>query len=690
MRAVAGVAALALAIAGCGSPRSPGTAPFGFTLPSARAQLTLERRFLDLPDSKRIQHAHRELTRQPHPAGSGRDRELADWMARRFADAGMQEVQIVTHEILLPRPVEVSVEVPAPGSWRASMREDPVDDPDTHIEVTTETMPFHAFSASGDVTARAVDAGNGEKGDYQALRSRGVDVRGRIVIVRSSDPSRYVYRGYKAFLAQEHGAAGILMFPDARDEGAAHKTYPAGSAPPESAVERGSILYDFFNPGDPLTPGWPSIPGARRIDRATASSLPRIVSAPLSARDGRTLVDMLPRDPKIRIRVRIDDAIRPVWTVTGVFRGTERPDEVVILGNHRDAWGYGGADPSSGSAALVELAHAFGTLVRTGWRPRRSLMFASWDAEELALASSTEWVEQHEQWLRERAVAYLNVDTAASGSRLVAGAVPSLSRLIREVIDAVPDPQTGVALGTLLRDRIRGERSQPASPADHEIVDERPGGGSDYVPFLNHAGVPIADFAFEGPFGVYHSVYDTHQWVARFGDPGFRYHAALVRIWGLTALRLAQADVLPFDPEAAAERLAEYVRRASEAVDPENGTDFARLTKAVAVLEDAASTFTHRREAALQDQDAPAMHALNRQVLPFERAFLDAGGLEGRPWYRHLLYAPDERYHPVLLPGLAAATRSRDRRLASREIVRLAAAVHRAAAQLAGPPESPH
>ena len=698
MRIASGIAVFAVLTAACDLRRSPRESIFGFTPASSQAQRSLERRLLPLPDSQRIRDTHRELTRKPHPAGSARDRELAEWTARQFADAGMQDVQIVTHEVMLPRPVEVTVEMTAPHAWRAAMREQPVDDPDTHIDVAAEAMPFHAYSASGEITAPVVFAGDGSEAAYGHLAREGIDVSGRIVLVTHADLPRYVYRGYKAWIAQQKGAAAILMFADpskaANDRGA---VYPAGPWGPASLIERGGIIYDFLVPGDPLTPGWASVPGARRIDRKDAVSLPRIVSAPLSAQDARPILEALggpaapigwttqvaahhrlgPGPATARVKVRTDDTVRPVWTVTGTFRGSESPDEVVILGNHRDAWVYGGVDPSSGSAALIELARCLGALARQGWRPRRSIMFASWDAEEFALTSSTEWVEQHEAWLQDRAVAYLNVDGAVSGTRLAVAAVPSLSRLIAGAGDAVRDPATGLTLATLLRDRRAALGA--STPNDPGVVDERLGGGSDYIPFLTFAGVPVADLSFEEPYPVYHSLYDTHQWVSRFGDPGFRYHATLVQLWGIVALRLAHADVVPLDPELAAIRIAEYVDdEISKRPGPETTPVFHAVKNAAARLKTAAAAFSLRRETALARDDRAAMSRLTREAIQFERAFIGGGGLEGREWYRHAIYAPHASYEPIVLPGLQAALEGRDRRRLDRELARLTTVLERA------------
>ena len=387
--AVTAIAAAALLTTAWHSDDRP---PHGFAGDSGAAQREFERRFLTLPSADSIRDAHRLLTAQPHPAGSARDRELAEWTRDQFRRAGLADAQITTHEVLLPWPQEVTVEMTAPRAWRASMREEPTSaDPHTQPAYADPGIPYHAYSASGDITAAVVFAGDGQPADYDWLHAQGIDVRGKIVLVRYSVP--YSYRGFKALTAEMRGAAGILMYSDpALDGGKKGETYPDGPWGPESRIERGGIAYDFLAPGDPLTPGWASTPGARRLAARDAVSLPRIVSAPLSFKDARVILDALegPEVPAawrheqdaarragagpavVRLKVRTDDRIRPVWTVTATIRGSEQPDDVVIVGNHRDAWVYGGVDPGSGSAALVELARTLGDLQRAGWRPRRT------------------------------------------------------------------------------------------------------------------------------------------------------------------------------------------------------------------------------------------------------------------------------------------------------------------------------
>lgn len=672
--------------------------PFGFGTSGAAAQGALEQRFKSLPAAERLRQTHRFLTQQPHVAGSARDRELADYVRDCFRAFGLEDVALTTHEVLLPWAEETSVEMIAPRTWRASMQEEAIaGDPDTDAPPALLGVPYHAFSKSGEVTAPLVYAGSGTPEDFDRLIAMGIDVRGKIVLVRYSVP--YSYRGYKVFTAQQRGAAGILIYSDPADNGSAKgATYPDGPWAPPSHIERGGVVYDFLVPGDPLTPGWPSMPGAHRIDAEQAVSLPAIVSAPLSARDAQVLLAAMggreaPADwrgalpltyriggtfPVVRMRVRADDRIRPVWTVTGLIRGTERPDQVVILGNHRDAWTYGGVDPSSGTAALIELARTLGLLAQGGWRPKRSILFASWDAEEFALTSSTEWGEQNAEWLQQQAVAYLNVDSAASGPELSAVAVPALNQLIAEGAQAVRDPLLRIPLAAASRDRAAGNAT--GGGRDRDLVGNRLGSGSDYAVFLNFLGVPVADLSFRGPHGVYHSIYDTHQWVARIGDPGFRYHVAMVQLWGVIAMRLAGSDILPLDYGPYARRVEEYLVEIE--ADYEIAGELVDARRALAELGLAAAEFNTRREAAIDAPSVSRQRHMDRQLMQAERGLLDPAGLRGRPWYRHVVFAPKFTYEAEVLPAVAEAARSGDRSATRAATARLAEALRRAAAAL--------
>ena len=672
---------------------------FGFAAASAAAQAALERRFLALPSADRLRAALLFAAGEPHLAGSPRDKVLADAVRDRFTAAGLDEVETVTHDVLLPWPQETSVEMVAPRAWRASMREDPLGAGAPAASADPLRLPYHAYSASGEVTAPVFFAGSGDPADYTRLEAMGVDVRGAIVLVRDSVP--YSYRGSKALTAQQRGVAGLLIYADPADDGSARgPAYPAGPWGPDGRIQRGAIVYDFIVPGDPLTPGWASTTGAPRVTREQALSLPRILSAPLSAIDARVLFDAIggPNAPAewrgalptgyrvgdgslvVRMRVRSDDGIRPVWTVTGLIRGSERPDEIVIVGNHRDAWTAGAVDPSSGTAAMLEMVRAFGELRRGGWRPRRSILFASWDAEEFSLTSSTEWGEERAAMLQARAVAYLNVDSGVSGRLFAASAVPALARAISEVALVVKDPVTHIPVASAFHDAAVMERLPPdASP---ELVNPRLGSGSDYSVFLNFLGIPVADLAFRGPYGVYHSMFDTPDWVERFGDPGFRYHVALTQVWGLLTLRLAGADVLPLDYHAYAARLREFVEETrSRWPEPD---DFAGVTAATDALDAATSRLDAARRAVLETGDRTAQIDLDRHLMRAERALLDPDGLPGRPWYRHTIFAPRYSYAPEVLPAVAEAIETGDPGRVRIALDRLTQAIQRATRALDG------
>ncbi len=697
----AAVAALFAALSGlaarAGQTIKPGSdAPiFGFGRRSVSVQRALERRLLRFPSPDRIQADHRYLTEEPHVAGTPRDRELAEWTAAEWRRAGLEEVQIVEHQVLLPFAEEVSVEMTAPKAWRASLREEPIEgDKDTHADVG---LTYHAYSASGDVSGRVVYAGSGNPADYDWLASKGIDIKGKIALVRYSVP--YSYRGFKALTAQQRGAAAIIIYSDPADDGYGKgDVYPKGPWGPESHIQRGGIVYDFMVPGDPLTPGWASLPGAKRLSSRDAVSLPTIVSVPISYKDARVILEALggPESPRawqgglpftyhvgpgpstVRITVRNDDRVRPIWTVTGRIRGSTEPDRWVIVGNHRDAWVYGGVDPSSGSASLMELARTLGAAVKDGIRPKRTIVFASWDAEEWTLTSSTEWGEQLEQELREKAVAYLNVDSSASGPNFTAAAVPALNRLIAEAAAAVPDPVTNVPLTDAWKTRSMKERGALPTGAGEDLVNNRLGSGSDYTVFLNFVGVPIVDMAFDGPYGVYHSMYDNHQWVSRIGDPGFRYHTTMTRLWAVMTTRLANADLLPLDYRPYAARVEEFLKE----LERRASTSFDTARAANARFADAAARAASRALTATEKNDGEALAIVNRGLMQAERGLLDMQGIPGRPWYRHQIYAPKYTYAPELLPGLSEAVDARDMPRARQQELRLAAALDRAATAL--------
>ncbi len=669
----------------------------GFTTSGARAERTVEARFLELPSAERVEAAHALLTKEPHIAGSPRDRVLAEWTRDQWQEFGLENVAITEHQVLLPYPQDVSIVMTAPTMYRATMKEEPIagDEFSARDDVG---LPYHAYSMSGDVTAPVVYAGSGNPADYDWLAEHGIDIKGRIALVRYSVP--YSYRGFKALTAEQRGAAGILIYSDPADDGFKKgKVYPDGPWGPESHIQRGGIVYDFLVPGDPLTPGWSSIAGARRIAAADAVSLPRILSAPLSYKDARPILEALggPEAPDawkgglpityrvgagpavVQMRLRMDDEVRPIWTVTGEIRGASEPDRKIIVGNHRDAWIYGGVDPSSGSASLMELARTLGSIVKSGFRPKRTILFASWDAEEFTLTSSTEWGEQHEEELRRNAVAYLNVDSSTSGSKFSAAAVPSLNQLIKEVMVSVSDPATSKPLSVAQAPAPDTGGTREPSSTSTGPIDNRLGSGSDYTVFLNFLGIPVVDMTFTGPYGVYHSAYDNHHWVARIGDPGFKYHAAMTKIWGLMALRLANADLLPLDYHPYALAIGQFLDALErETTSPELKSLLTPARGATARLERAAADLARRTTRALAlPATAEEMDRLNRALMQGERGFLDPAGIPGRPWYRHQIYAPKFTYAPEPLPAVAEALATGDAARVRQQVARLVAALER-------------
>jgi N-acetylated-alpha-linked acidic dipeptidase len=556
-------------------------------------------------------------------------------------------------------------------------------------------IPYCAYSADVDVTAPVVYVNSGNPEDYDLLERQGVDVRGKIALARYSVP--YSYRGFKALTAQRRGVAALLLYSDPADDGFKKgEVFPWGPWGPESHLQRGGIVYDFNLPGDPRTPGWASLPGGRFLPAETAVSMPTIAAAPMSYKDARKILERMtgpsappawqgglpfsyrlgPSSDKLHLIIQNDKEVRSIWNVVGRLRGAERPDEWVILGNHRDAWVFGGVDPSSGTASLMEAARAFGELKRGGWKPRRTLIFASWDAEEFTLTGSTEWGELEAERLRAGALAYLNVDSSSSGSNFTVAAVPALAEFLRDVARDVPDPSGGSIYEAWLRNEEKKDAKEPT-------VSTRLGSGSDYTVFLNFLGVPVADLTFDGPYGVYHSVYDSFTWVDRIGDPGYYYHAAMARYWSVAALRLAECDYVPLDYAAYAREVQIYLAETERlARERKLEIDFGPALEAARRWEKNGSEALESARQAVDSGDRARAERIHKGLMKVERALLDPEGLRGRPWFKHLIYAPRPTYKPLVLPALTEAIEAGDRKLANAEVERLARALNRAAAAL--------
>ena len=677
----------------------------GFSPTAARAEEQVEAKFKAIPSTAELSKVHRFLTVEPHPAGSERNNELALYIANRWKQQGWDEVTLHRYDVLNSSPREVAVQMVAPIQYEMGLREDPYDiDPDTKNPRVRSA--YLGFSASGEVTAPVVYAHSGNPEDYELLRRNGIDVKGKIVLVRYSNP--YSYRGFKALTAERESAAGLLIYSDPAEDGYARgKVFPDGPWGPASHIQRGAITYDFLVPGDPLTPGWASVPGARQIPVEQAVSVPRIIAVPISWRDARPLLEHMdgPEAPKdwqgalslryrlggnsarVHMKVDMDTRVMPYYVVEARIRGSELPDEWVLLGNHRDAWEFGGVDPSSGTAAMLELSRALGELKRQGIRPRRTLVICSWDGEEYALTGSTEWGEQFADELKRKLVAYLNVDEATSGRNFEGKAVGSLAPLLVEVSRTLQDP-SGQSLYKAWRESLRRKRGGKQPVPDAELVDIHIGSGSDYTVFLNFLGRPIVELTFDGPYGegtypVYHSMYDDFYWMNRFGDPGYRYHRLMAQLWGVLALRLANAEILQFDFAFYGHSIGRFVTELDRRSHVQQEMDLKPLFERAAEFEQAGLQLNQAIAQALAPArpgaklDAQRTERINQQLMQVESNWLNPEGIPGRPWFKHLLYAARYTYAHLELPGLTEAVEAGDWKRAQKQAALLERALAR-------------
>jgi len=702
-RSASAFAALAVA-AGFSSRPSPAQAvpqgSFGFTDFAAEAKL--EEKFLAVPDPKLAGEDLKTLTAEPHLAATPEDYKTAEFVARKFRVAGL-DTQIVPYRVLLNQPKVVRVEAwdeaghpLMTGPVREHVNGDPQQD-DPRV-----VMPFNGSSGSGDVTAQAVYANYCRLEDFDSLAAQHIDLHGKIAICRYGTN----FRGVKVYLAEQRGAVGVLIYSDPQDDGYYKgDPYPMGPWRPDTSVQRGSVQYLFKYAGDPETPGVAStldLPDSARIKNFTGpdGNQPRIISIPLSSHDAAPILQALkgpgapqgwqgalpfryhlgPAGVKVHLVSQQDYQRRIIWDVIGKIEGAQDPDAWVIVGNHRDAWVYGAVDPSSGTAAMLEAVRGIGALLLQGWRPRRTIVFCSWDAEEEGLIGSTEWVEQQGRAL-DRAVAYFNVDVAVSGPDFSAGAVPSLKDFVRDVARSVPSPVAGSVF-------IQWRRKSSSSDEHHEsnappIEGEEVhvgdlGSGSDFTPFLQHAGVPSTEVSSNGPYGVYHSAFDDFAWYTQNADPEFVYLQEMARVLGLEAMRMADADALPYNYIAYAREISAYIQAAKRraADNGLNPLDFAPAESAASHLAAAAD-----RVHALQSTPYGDLTQLNLALRQAETALLSPAGLPGRPWYRHTIYAPGELtgYAAVVIPGVNEAIDARNPTLAQQQLAVLAQALDRAA-----------
>jgi len=601
------------------------------------------------------------LTEEPHMAGSARNHALAEYVRDRFREYGLDEVTYHEFPALLSFPRSAALAIRTPVQQKFDLREDshPADK-DSRLYDDASQVAFHGYAASGKVRAEVVYANGGSPEDFQVLDRMGIDLKGKIVLMRYSNP--YSYRGYKVYEAERRGAAGTIIYSDPAEDGFLRGTvYPDGPWGPESNTQWGAIIYDWLGQGEPFTFHWIQQPGGGWVEGPQRDKqLPRIPSMPLNARNAAAVLSNLggPEAPKdwqgglpltyrigpgpvtLDMDVQNEERVGKLRSVIGVIRGREEPDKMVILGNHLDAWSYGAVDPSSGTAALLETARAFGEALKQGQRPRRTVVFAVWDGEEPLLGGSTQWAMDNAEGLRKNAVAYINVDTGVSGGDFTGGATPALAQFLHDVTKAVPDPVTGKPLYEAWASRF----NEPEPQVDTIV------GATDYTAFQEYLGVSCIDMYFDGSYGVYHSMYDNYFRQSTIVDRDFAIGVGLSRLWGVLAWRLAEAPVLPM-------RYSDYAMAAIgyiEAVEAHAGSDkpikLAAARRAAARWGVAATGLENRLA---EGPVAPATaRAVNDKLMQVERALVEPTGQRGRPFIRHLLVAPQPSYRSAYLPRI--------------------------------------
>jgi N-acetylated-alpha-linked acidic dipeptidase len=681
----------------------------GFWPSRVDAERELEKKLRAIPDPQHAEANLRHLTSEPHMAGTEASHRVAEWLRDQYRSFGF-DAEIVSYSVWLAQPREVKLEITAPEKKTLATREEPFEgDKDTYD--TRAVVAFNTYSPSADVTAPVVYVNYGTPEDYQQLATAGVSVASKIAIARYG----HNYRGIKTKLAEEHKALGLIIYSDPQDDGyVAGDAYPKGPWRNMSAIQRGSVLYTEIYPGDPLTPGAGATADAKRLAPADAANLPHIPTMPINAQDAAVILAALegPHVPRgwqgglpftyhigagpsqVHMKLAMDYEQRPIYDVIAKLHGTS-DDEWVVMGNHHDAWVFGAVDPNSGTSAMLETARALGELVRSGWKPRRTIVMCEWDGEEPGLLGSTEWVEANRAELQAKAVIYMNTDVGVSGSRFGASATPSLKGFVREVTREVQDPKTGKSVHEAWRERLAEgregpnsvARSDPAADASGDVPLNALGAGSDFCPFFDHAGIPSMDAGFGGDYGVYHALYDDFYWMKHFGDPAFTYHVTLSRILGTMALRFDEADVLPFDYSAYATEIGRAANDLIARAQSQLGEDaeLKPVTDAAADLSAAAG----RAATALQSLSASPVDAartarINRALVTVEQAFLAPEGLAGRPWYKHTIYAPGSYagYAAEVMPGVSESLDRKDTAMLKREEEALASALRRAAARL--------
>jgi N-acetylated-alpha-linked acidic dipeptidase len=696
----------------------------GFSEERAKEQATLESRFDSLLKAEDQRAWMEQMASAPNHVGSPHDKANADFMLRLFLDWGW-EARIETFDVLYPTPKKTGLELVAPVRFTARLQEPAIPGDRTSTQTADELPPYHAYGADGDVTGDLVYANQGMPDDYKELARHGVDVKGRIVIARYGGG----WRGLKPKLAYEHGAIGCLIYSDPRDDGYGEgDVYPKGGFRPANGVQRGSVMDMPIYPGDPLTPGIGSSRDAKRLALADAKTVLKIPVMPISYSDAEPLLKALegdvapaswrgalpityhigPGPGKVHLTVQSDWSTKTIYNVIAVMKGSDLPDEWIVRGNHHDGWVFGADDPLSGNSALMAEAKAIGALAKDGWRPKRTLVYASWDGEEPGLIGSTEWAETHAEELLRKAVVYVNSDGNGRGFFNPSGS-HSLQTLVNQAAASVIDPQTGVSALDRRRARIMVEGNKKGAEPEAKKMAKSVadggapplgalGSGSDYTAFIDHLGIASLNLGYGGENdtdGVYHSAYDSFDHFSRFGDPGFAYGVALAKTAGRVVLRTANADILPLRFVDFAERIGDYVDELHKLADtmrettelqhrmlddgqyklaadptktylpPERDAavpvlNLAPLDNALLRLKKSAKSCDEAIKKAGQGGfklGAESRQQLEQLLRGMEQSLVKTEGLPGRDWFRHMIYAPGLKtgYRAKTLPGVREA-----------------------------------
>jgi N-acetylated-alpha-linked acidic dipeptidase len=687
-----GVAVLCALASGASATSALAEDPIlGFTDAHSQQQRAYESRYQDGVNPKTIGNTSRALSRKPQLVGTNGARQSFEYSVQRLRSYGL-DVSTRTYSVYSSRPLDVSVTMTKPDTRQLATKEHGWP---WQLNFDDVVVGYNAFSPSGDVSGDVVYANYGLPQDYAELDKLGISVAGKIVLVRYGGS----FRGVKAQQAEIRGAKGVLIYSDPEDDGYVKgKVYPDGPWRPADAIQRGSIQYIFNYPGDPLTPGKPAVPGTKRLAPEDAGDLPRIPTTPISYSEAQPLLAGLsgPKAPEsfqgglpityyvgpggTQVHLKLDIAYdqTPVRDVLVTVRGTTKPDEKVVLGAHYDAWTYGTSDDTSGWTTMMEVAHNLGKLLDRGWRPERTIVIAGWDGEEYGLFGSTEFAEQERADLVRNAVAYANLDGAGGDSFDVSG-VPQLDDSIVQTTQSVADPRTGAPV----YDTWKGPGAAPQVG--------RLGSGSDYTSFLDHLGVPSFEAGFDAPAsgGTYHSAYDDTWNMEHYLDPGYLGHAGSAKVNGVQALRLANADVLPFHYSDYAAAVGSYVADLQKVQADTQGAAKVDLRPLAEAAEDwgaASQRLESRADGLLAAGDTDsrsasrAIRRINTALMKQERALITTKGLPGRPWFRHQIYAPGlvTGYAVQYLPGMRDAVEQGDEQTAQTYRDLLLDSLHRA------------